>query len=184
MNQKLGRTLCICSRCNKEKIHFGLGMCSACLRRTKRETRPSFYLGTCYSEMSRRVKTYDPERPNYFGKEICTKEDFINLFLYDSEFLRLYKKWQNSDYKRKHAPSIDRIDNEKGYIISNLRFTTHFENTGKDARIAIKLVKGSEVIIFKSCRDAAKFLGTQTSHFCRIRKEHGYYKGYNIYEII
>lgn len=41
-----------CSRCKKEKIHFGNGMCSACLRRTKRETKPRFYIGTCYSEMS------------------------------------------------------------------------------------------------------------------------------------
>lgn len=165
MNKK-GRKSCICSRCNKEKLHFGKGMCSACLRRTKRETKPLFYLGTCYSEMSRRVKTYDPLRPNYFGKAICTKEEFIERFLKDNEFLKLYRKWQRNNFQRKFAPSIDRFDNSLGYEINNLRFITHAENTGKDFRNKISVDNGTYFICFESQRATAKFLKMHTSTLC------------------
>lgn len=176
------RKMCICSNCNKEKAHFGKGMCSACLRNYKRKTKPIFYLGTCFSEMSRRVKTFDIKRPNYFGLEICTKSEFISLFLTDINFLKLYKNWQNNNYLRKYAPSIDRIDNIKGYVTGNLRFISHAENTGKDFRIAIILKNKNKEHSFKSCRDVAKFFGISPSYFCRIKKHKGQYRGYKIYE--
>lgn len=179
------RKVCICQRCNKTKLHFGLHMCSACLRRTKRETKPSFYLGTCFSEMSRRVKTYDPLRPNYYGKEICTKEQFISRFINDNSFLKLYKNWQENDFKRKYAPSIDRIDNSKDYLIENLQFISHYENTTKDLKIKIKLVdKNDNELYFDSCSDAAIFLKIKRSTLTYYRKNDKDCRGYKIYEIL
>lgn len=112
-------------------MHFGLNMCSPCLRRTKRETKPSFYLGTCYSEMTRRCKHFDIVRPKYVGKNICTKEEFINRFLNDPTFLELFKGWQESGFKRGDAPSIDRIDNNGSYLIDNLQFLKHSDHNSK-----------------------------------------------------
>jgi hypothetical protein len=136
----------ICKRCNVEKMHSGHGYCCPCLRRTKRETKPSFYLGTCYSEMSRRVKTFDPLRPNYYGKSICTKEEFFNKFLSCNIFLSLYKKWQDSGFLRRMAPSIDRINNDLGYTLDNMQFIIHTENTGKSARGKAKRHPNTKVI--------------------------------------
>lgn len=128
------RKICICIKCNKESPHFGLGMCSPCLRKTKRETRPSFYLGTCYSEIKRRCKHKDPLRPNYVGKKFCTKQEFFDKFLNDSQFLSLFENWRNSGFKRGEAPSIDRIDNQGDYLIGNLQFIKHSQNTGKNSQ--------------------------------------------------
>lgn len=183
MNKKFGRKLIICNRCSKEKVHFGLNMCSSCLRRTKRETRPSFYLGTCYSEMNRRVKTFDLLRPNYFGKPICTKDEFINRFLNDINFLMLYKNWQENNFKRKFAPSIDRIDNEKGYLIPNLQFTTHYINSTKDFKIPLILIKDTSIIEVESCTEAALLLKTKRSMITRHKNMKKPLKGWYIHEL-
>lgn len=168
------RKTCICNRCGKDKLHFGLGMCSACLRHTKRETRPSFYLGTCYSEMSRRVKTFDPLRPNYFGKKLCTKEEFIEKFINDKDFLNQYKIWQESNFKRGSSPSIDRIDNDKDYTLDNLRFVSHKINSTKDV---IKKVKDSYGNIFPSQVECANFYKISPATVCKYIKENKTYRG-------
>ena len=84
--------------------------------------------------MSRRVKTPDPSRPNYVGKEICTKEEFVAKFAKSEEFLSLFKNWQDSGFQRREAPSIDRIDNSGGYTLDNMQFIKHVENTNKDVK--------------------------------------------------
>jgi len=177
------RKLIICKKCKKEKQHFGLKMCSACLRHYKRQTRPSFYLGTCYSEMSRRVKTFDKLRPNYFNKDLCTKEQFLEKFLYDHIFLKLYKDWQRSGFKRKHSPSIDRIDFQKGYGIENLQFIVQSINSVKEKKIKICLKKNNYEFYFESCREAAEFLGLKPPGFCRVKKKYKSYNGYIIDEL-
>jgi len=170
MKMTRGRKTVECSRCKKTKLHFGLGMCSACLRRTKRETKPEFYLGTCYSEMTRRVTRFDPKRPRYFGKEICRKEEFINRFLHDEEFLRLFKGWQDSGFKRRFSPSIDRVDNDKDYTIDNMMFIIHHENSKKDNGKKIKLIKDNEVLIFNTHTEGAKFLKVSPNDFSKYKR--------------
>ena len=177
------RKIVICQRCSKEKIHFGLGMCSACLRRTKRETRPSFYLGTCYSEMSRRTKFFDPKRPQYFGKAICTKEEFINRFINDKNFLLLYEGWQKSGFKRKNSTSIDRVNNNLDYTIDNLEFISHYENSTKDVKIKLKLSNGKEEFMFNSQKEAAAFLNTHPSTITNCKQLKENYKGWKIEEL-
>jgi len=160
-----------CIKCQKEKKHFGKGMCSACLRNTKRQTMPHFYLQTCYSELSRRVKTFDPLRPNYYGLNKCTKSEFLNKFLTDSEFLRLYKNWQISGYKRRHSPSIDRINNSLGYTLDNIRFILHTENSGKDDRLPIEFYNGLNWLKFDSQKQLSNYLNLSASAVCKALKK-------------
>jgi len=175
--KKVGRRMVGCSVCKKHKLNFGLNMCSACLRNYKRKTRPSFYLGTCFSEITRRCVTYDPKRPQYYGKKFCDREVFINSFVGDSEFLRLYKIWQSNDYQRKFAPSIDRIDNSKDYVMSNLRFITHYENSTKDAKIAVELLdNGIKIGEFDSITACAEFLNCKGPSLSRAMKANRKYK--------
>lgn len=181
---KVGRKLIVCIRCNKNKLHFGRNMCSACLRRTKRETNPIFYLGTCYSEMSRRVKTKTKLRPNYFGMSICTRAEFINRFKNDSYFLVLFKAWGEFGFKRIFAPSVDRVDNTKGYEINNLQFIPHRVNSAKDLfkPVHIKNIDSGEVLEFNSNREAADFIGVHPSQFCVYKKQGKICRGYLIYD--
>jgi hypothetical protein len=176
----VGRRLCICARCSKEKLNFGFGMCSACLRRTKRETKPSFYLGTCYSELSRRVKTFDPLRPNYYGLPKCSKEEFVNRFLTDPEFLKQYEVWQKSGYQRKCAPSIDRINNKAGYMLDNLQFISQSENSRKDVITSTTLIKDGECKTFSSRKEAAEFLKIRQAVLYHHIKHKTPIKGYRI----
>lgn len=167
-----GRKKIICISCQKDKLHFGLDMCSACLRNHKRKTRPSFYLGTCYSEITRRCTKFDQIRPNYFGKQKCTKIQFMDKFLNDSKFLELYSIWQNNKYIRKYAPSIDRIDNNKDYTIDNLRFTTHYENSTKDNKLPVRLFENGLLIKeFDSQLECAKYLNVCPAVICNCIKQ-------------
>lgn len=46
-------------------------------------------------------------------------------------FIRLYEAWQKSGFKCTMAPSVDRIDNERGYYLDNIQWMTSAENTKK-----------------------------------------------------
>lgn len=179
---KNGRKKIICKKCNEEKLHFGLGFCSSCLRNYKRKTRPSFYLGTCYSEITRRCKTFDSKRPKYYGKIRCTKEEFMNKFLTDSNFLNLYKNWQINNHKRKFAPSIDRIDNEGDYTLDNIRFIIQRLNSKKDWQYNIELSNYNQTFILESQKEVAEFFNVSPSTICNLFKKEllVQYKGWNL----
>ena len=175
------RKIIICSRYDKEKQHFGKGMCSPCLRQVKRRTKPSFYLGTCYSEIKRRCTHKHKTRNNkYFGMKYPTKVEFVERFINDIEFLDQYKKWQDGDFKRGLAPSIDRIDNELEYDIDNLRFIDNVTNGTKDCSMEVAAYKEGKLIdVYESMNEAARQTGCNPgSVHASINK--GYkIKGYN-----
>jgi hypothetical protein len=87
--------------------------------------------------------------------EICTKEEFMQKFENDVTFLKLYKQWQDNNYQRGYAPSIDRIDNSLGYNINNLQFMQHSHNGRKDWMNPVKCLETG--MIFESQVAAAKF---------------------------
>ncbi len=173
------RKMVDCSDCNASKEHFGLGRCSACLRKYKRRTRPSFYLGTCYSEISRRIRTYDPLRPNYYNKDKCTKDEFFSKFLEDSTFLNLFKSWQLSGFRRGEAPSIDRIDRTLGYTLDNMRFIKQNINSCKEDKKMVYIETSQGRLVLESQKSLADFLGVSPAMVCKKLKS-GKIKGYKI----
>lgn len=67
-----------------------------------------------------------------FGKELLTYEEFCvwvtsNMDSFDA----IYSSWEKSGFKRSHSPSIDRIDNSKGYIPSNMQWLSVSDNSKK-----------------------------------------------------
>lgn len=65
----------------------------------------------------------------YKGKELLNKEDFYDFSYKDQQFNKLFDEWVISGYQRKLSPSVDRIDSSKGYLIGNIRWITHSENS-------------------------------------------------------
>jgi hypothetical protein len=65
----------------------------------------------------------------YFGKEILGKNDFYTWAKNNNEFLRLYNVWKENNYDRKLTPTVDRIDSNQGYILSNMRWLNHSDNS-------------------------------------------------------
>lgn len=68
------------------------------------------------------------------GKDFLTKGEW-NTWCYAPEtykrFMRAYELWVQNNFNEKFAPSIDRVDNTKGYILGNLQWLTKSENCSK-----------------------------------------------------
>lgn len=69
----------------------------------------------------------------YAGKSLLSKDEFYEWALGSNEFHRLYREWVESDYDRKLAPSVDRVDSALGYEIGNMQWVTHSENSRRGA---------------------------------------------------
>lgn len=100
----------------------------------KYEKTPNGFLMRMYRNMKSRVNGIQIQKYHlYKGKELLEKEDFYNWAKLNETFWKLYEDYKNSGFDRKLAPSVDRIDSSKGYIIDNMEFVTHSENSRRGA---------------------------------------------------
>lgn len=89
----------------------------------------------CYRNMMSRVTGIQYKKEHlYLGKEILSREDFYEFSKNDKSFNELFDAWVASDYDRKLTPSVDRIDSNKGYVLGNIQWITHSENSRKGAQ--------------------------------------------------
>ena len=91
---------------------------------------PHGYLVARYCSMKERVRN----RPNYINKTVdFTFQEFENTF--DTPIFReMLQAYLASGKNLSLAPSIDRIDNNKGYSLDNIRWVTQGENSRKGAK--------------------------------------------------
>lgn len=83
-----------------------------------------------YNNMKRRVDGY--VKPHlYKDKEICDRGLFYSWASSDANYNTLYDNWVDSGYERKLSPSIDRKDTALGYVIGNIQWITHSDNSRK-----------------------------------------------------
>lgn len=69
---------------------------------------------------------------SYIGREYLSQEEWIDWCEKTKEqFMPMYRAWQESGFKKKLAPSVDRIDESKGYVLGNLQWLTLSENCKK-----------------------------------------------------
>ena len=68
---------------------------------------------------------------NYKGLPICSKEEFIEVAKNSQKLKELFDRWVESGNRLHIKPSVDRIDNAKGYTLDNIQFMTWMENTLK-----------------------------------------------------
>ena len=66
------------------------------------------------------------------GDELISKEAFIEFCKDNKDEIReLWENWKANNYNRQLSPSLDRIDNNKGYVAGNLQFLTLRANQQK-----------------------------------------------------
>ena len=69
---------------------------------------------------------------SYAGKEVCTEEEWNKWTKKTYKtFISLYEGWKESGYERRKAPSVDRIDNTRGYTTDNMQWLTLSANCKK-----------------------------------------------------
>lgn len=87
-----------------------------------------------YRNMQSRVEgTLSGKAHLYEGLDIMPREDFYSWATNDPDFLRLYNEWAVSGYQIKLSPSINRIDTNLGYVVGNVEWLTHSENSSLGA---------------------------------------------------
>lgn len=131
-----------------------------------------------YSSMKLRTK-----KKGY--KEIINREAFIKFASDNMQYRTLYNIWVSENYQMKYCPTIDRIDNSKGYIEGNLQFLNQRENTIKGyletnrSMKPVRLIKDNENLIFNSAKEASTFLGKYKSYIYFLIKNNKTYNGYS-----
>ena len=95
----------------------------------KYEKTPKGFLMRKYRNMQSRVLGINKRSDRYIGKKLLSRDVFYEWALSHSDFWRLYGIWVANKYDRKLCPTVDRIDNSEGYVLKNMRWLTHSENS-------------------------------------------------------
>lgn len=127
-----------CSACLllKGKVSFG--------EQNTRKSGVRHKCKTCDAEYSRSyAKTKDGLITKIYGKQKSSskhrghsqpsysKLEFREWCLSQDVFHELYENWVTSGYKKSSVPSVDRIDDYKGYGFDNIQLMTWLENNNK-----------------------------------------------------
>jgi len=101
--------------------------------------------------------------PTYTFEELC------QWFVLQPNWEDLYYKWQASGYDRKLIPSVDRIDDSKGYSLNNIQLITAYENIMKQVnKLKIKVnqydLNGNYIKTWESMSEAYIKLGIGTTN--------------------
>lgn len=106
---------------------------SRCFASYVREN-PIGFLNQLYRKMKIRVDGSDPsQKKMYRGLPICTKDEFLE-WARETNFLELFAAWHKSGMQRRLVPSINRINNRKGYEIGNMEFLSLSDNSAAGGR--------------------------------------------------
>ena len=160
-----------CKECLREIKVKAKGMCQNCWHKFKRKNQPEFYLRTRYTEIKQRCSNPNNTRADlYNGVEYCTKEEFLETFVNNNQFLKLFEEWKSSGWKNTLSPSIDRIDPKKGYTLDNIQVITHSHNCTKDQTMQEVLVyRGSDFVArFDSQSEASRELKIPQSNIWKV----------------
>ncbi len=96
----------------------------------KYEKTENGFLMRLYRNMKSRITGVQKEKFHlYEGKPLLSKEAFYAWAKNDMRFRNLFEFYTQSGYDRKLAPSVDRVDSSKGYVLENMEWVTHSENS-------------------------------------------------------
>lgn len=98
-----------------------------------------------YADMKARVDGRSTSRSHSFGQELLSKEEFEAWCVSQPHFtifLVIYMDWVRSDFNMMLAPSIDRVDPNKGYTADNMQWMTFIENCEKNHKDPMDYIGG------------------------------------------
>jgi hypothetical protein len=84
----------------------------------------------------------------YKGLPYEEKRAFYDWALNHPEFKRLYKIYKREGFRRRYAPSVDRIDSSLGYTFDNMQWLPNGENAAKSMLERWKKFKSGDRTVF------------------------------------
>jgi len=135
MKKKIERTKkntkCFFEWCQKNRSKStNSGRSIYCNSHRQRATINTF-LSSLHRGMKRRVEGKNSHnRGNWKGKPLLPRDIFMTWAKNHPDFLSLYKRYIMNKFDRKLAPSINRIDSNKGYTLDNIEWMTSSQNSG------------------------------------------------------
>jgi len=140
-------------------------------------------LSNRYLFMLKRCKYKRNDRyENYKTMEYMSIIDYVN-FCHKNKgtVLRLWNDYTKNDRNQKYAISIDRVDNEKGYVDSNVEFVIHGFNSWKRSAFPINVEHKGTSNYFLTREDASLFYGLRRQSIGEIYNDKPYHiKGYKV----
>ena len=94
-------------------------------------TKKGKLMRTYRNMLSRVDGVLKKKRHLYEGLPILSRDDFYEWAIACPEFHVLYDAWVASGYKCGESPSVDRINADEGYLIGNMQWLTHRQNSAK-----------------------------------------------------
>ena len=92
------------------------------------------FICTQYHNLKGRTEGTTTNRPKiYIGKEYCSLEEYKELIKNSPNFHTLWDNYVANNFKTTLAPSPDRIDSDKGYLVNNILFDTYSNNCRRGA---------------------------------------------------
>lgn len=76
--------------------------------------------------------------PPVCSKSLLPKDEFYEWALAQQDFHTIYDAWVRYGYPRCLAPSVDRIDPDRGYEIGNMEWVTMSENSRRSAQTRVR----------------------------------------------
>ena len=104
--------------------------CSYTRQKDYRRTKQGILKQT-YCAMANRVSGKHEKARSAVGKPIVIQDVFEQWAMKDQEFHLLYDKWKSSGFEYGLRPTVDRIDNDKGYILGNMQWLSFRDNCKK-----------------------------------------------------
>lgn len=139
----MNKKVCITCEIEKEFFYF-----------PKRKSSKDGYRNECKLCLSNRVKVYQKTKKGLLSciyndqLKSCkkrpkpyptyTKKELGEWLFSQSNFDKLYKNWVNSGHKKDLRPSVDRIDDNISYNMSNIQLMTWKENNEKGYKTRTK----------------------------------------------
>ena len=127
-----------CTECeiSKDETEFGKlsqksdklrPMCKSCTKLADQAYRRSVegLVTTLHSDHKKRSKLRGHKQPSY------TKKELHEWLLSQPTFECMFNVWVENDYLRDLKPSVDRIDDFKGYTFQNIQLLTTRDNVKK-----------------------------------------------------
>jgi hypothetical protein len=98
----------------------------------KYEKTKKGFLVRMYRNMKSRTCGIQKKKSHlYLGLTLLEKDLFYDWALSSEQFHAMFSAWELSNYHRKLTPTVDRIDSEFGYIVENMQWLTHSDNSRK-----------------------------------------------------